>query len=192
MQRQPRHSPDFKPQVALEALQGREMPEQLAKRHGLPVALVCRWREELHRRSPRLFLSRRRRLAGILWLRSLRLRCLLATVLGVVLGRLLPAAVPWLAPLGVMGLQASQLVVMPYLVCEVLHSLGHLPVGSLGDLLRRAHLGLRLVEAEEEDDRRLTVDPQHPCYPMADCSPDKVSDDTGVGALLVDTDLTGA
>ena len=51
---------------------------------------------------------------------------------------------------------------------------------------------MRLVEAEEEDDRRLTVDPQHPCYPLDDCSPDKVSDDTGVGALLVDTDLSGA
>lgn len=61
--------------------------------------------------------------------------------------------------------------------------------------LQRAHLGLRLVEQEEEDDRRLTADPMHPCYPLGDCSKDarnKVSDDTGVGALLVDTNLTGA
>jgi uncharacterized protein YjbI with pentapeptide repeats len=65
----------------------------------------------------------------------------------------------------------------------------------VGANLRRAHLGLRLVEREEEDDRRLTADPMHPCYPLGDCSKDarnKVSDDTGVGALLVDTDLTGA
>ena len=65
----------------------------------------------------------------------------------------------------------------------------------VGANLRRAHLGLRLVEAEEEDDRRLTADPTHPCYPLADCSHDArdtVSDETGVGALLVDTDLTGA
>jgi hypothetical protein len=74
MQRQPRHSADFKAQVALEALQGRETPEQLAMSHGLSVAL--------------------------------------ATALGVVLGRLVPEVVPWLAPLGVIGLQASQLVVM--------------------------------------------------------------------------------
>jgi Na+/H+-dicarboxylate symporter/ABC-type amino acid transport substrate-binding protein len=65
------------------------------------------------------------------------MRCLLATVLGVVLGRLLPGVVPLLAPLGVIGLQAAQLIVMPYLVCEVLHSLGHLPAGSMGDLVRR-------------------------------------------------------
>ena len=145
MQRQPRHSAEFKAQVALEALQGRETPEQLAERHGLPVALVCRWRDDLQCRSPRLFLSRRRRLVGILWPRSLGMRCLLATVLGVVLGRLLPAAVPWVAPLGVMGLQASQLVVMPYLVCEVLHALGQLPEGSLGDLARRGGAVLLLL-----------------------------------------------
>ena len=137
MQRQPRHSADFKAQVALEALQGRETPEQLAKRHGLPVALVCRWRDDLQQRSPSLFRSRRTLLARILWPRSLGLRCLLATLLGVVLGRLLPGVVPFVAPLGVIGLQASQLVVMPYLVCEVLHALGHLPAGSMGDLVRR-------------------------------------------------------
>jgi len=137
MQRQPGHSAEFKAQVALEALQGRETLEQLAQRHGLPVALVCRWRDDLQQRSPSLFRSRRTLLARILWPRSLGMRCLLATVLGVVLGRLLPAAVPWVAPLGVIGLQASQLVVMPYLVCEVLHALGHLPAGSMGDLVRR-------------------------------------------------------
>jgi proton glutamate symport protein len=147
MQRQPRHSAEFKAQVALEALQGRDTPEQLAERHGLSVAQVCRWRDDLQRRSPRLFLSRRRRLAGILWPRSLGMRCLLATVLGVVLGRLLPASVPWLAPLGVMGLQASQLVVMPYLVCEVLHSLGQLPEGALGDLVRRGGVVLLVLWA---------------------------------------------
>jgi len=67
----------------------------------------------------------------------------------------------------------------------------------VGANLRRAHLGLRLVEAEEADDPRLTADPTHPCYPLGNCSKDaggdeEVSDDTGVGALLVDTDLTGA
>jgi len=54
-----------------------------------------------------------------------------AILLGVAQGRLLPAVVPWLAPLRVVGLQASQLVVMPYLVCEVLHALGSRPAGAL-------------------------------------------------------------
>jgi uncharacterized protein YjbI with pentapeptide repeats len=61
--------------------------------------------------------------------------------------------------------------------------------------LRRAHLGLRLVEAEQEDDQRLQGDPGHPCFPLLDCAlpkRTKVSDDVGVGALLVDTDLSGA
>jgi transposase-like protein len=74
MQRQPRHSADFKAQVALEALQGRETPEQLATRHGLPVALVYRWRDDLQQRSPSVFLSRRTRLAGFLWPRSIGMR----------------------------------------------------------------------------------------------------------------------
>jgi hypothetical protein len=73
----------------------------------------------------------RLQLARLLWPRSLGLRCLVAILLGVALGRLLPGVVPWLAPLRVVGLQPSQLVVMPYLVCEVLHALGSLPAGAL-------------------------------------------------------------
>jgi len=73
----------------------------------------------------------RLQLARLLWPRSLGLRCLVAILLGVALGRLLPGVVPWLAPQRVVGLQASQLVVMPYLVCEVLHALGSRPAGAL-------------------------------------------------------------
>ncbi len=138
MQRQPPHSPEFRAQVALEALAAQEPIEQLAARHGVSVAEVERWRDRLQARSPGLFRSRRRQLLQLLWPRSLGRRCLQAIVLGVLLGRLLPASVPWLAPLGVIGLQASQLVVMPYLVCEVLHALGSLPQDSLAGLMRRA------------------------------------------------------
>lgn len=145
MQRQPPYSAEFKARVALEALEGPESPQQLAARHGLPEALVCRWRDELRQRAPHLFASRRRWLARLLWPRSLGLRCLLAIALGVALGRLLPAVVPWLGPLGVIGLQASQLVVMPYLVCEVLHALGSLPAGSLAGLLRRGGVVLLVL-----------------------------------------------
>jgi hypothetical protein len=56
-----------------------------------------------------------------------------------------------------------------------------------GANLGRAHLGVRLVEAEEEDDVRLKADPTHPCFPLASCAPEarnNVSDDTGVGARL--------
>jgi hypothetical protein len=52
-----------------------------------------------------------------------------------------------------------------------------------------------LVEAEQEDDLRLQGDPSHPCFPLTSCAVDRrnlVSDDIGVGALLVDTDLSGA
>jgi uncharacterized protein YjbI with pentapeptide repeats len=65
----------------------------------------------------------------------------------------------------------------------------------VGADLSRAHLGIRLVEVEEEDDVRLRGDRQHPCFPLASCSAQatgQVSDDTGVGALLVDTDLSQA
>lgn len=80
---------------------------------------------------PTMSFAPRLQLACLLWPRSLGLRCLVAILLGVALGSLLPAVVPWLAPLRVVGLQASQLVVMPYLVCEVLHALGSLPAGAL-------------------------------------------------------------
>lgn len=145
MQRQPPHSAAFKAQVALEAIAARETPQQLAARHGVPVALVCRWRDDLLRHSPSLFRTRRQQLGRLLWPRSLGLRCGLAILVGVALGRLLPAVVPWVAPLGVIGLQASQLVVMPYLICEVLHALGSLPEGSMAVLLRRGGLPLLLL-----------------------------------------------
>lgn len=144
MQRQPPYSAEFKARVALEALEGRETPQQLAARHGVPVELVCRWRDRLQQRAPRLF-APRLQLGRLLWPRSLGLRCLMAILLGVALGRMLPAVVPWLAPLGVVGLQASQLVVMPYLVCEVLHALGSLPAGALAGLLRRSAAVLLLL-----------------------------------------------
>jgi Na+/H+-dicarboxylate symporter/ABC-type amino acid transport substrate-binding protein len=145
MQRQPPHSPEFRARVALEALAGLEPIEELAARHGVSVAEVTLWRDRLKERSPGLFRSRRRQLLELLWPRSLGRRCLQAIVMGALLGRMLPASATWLAPLGVIGLQASQMVVMPYLVCEVLHALGSLPRESMAGLMQRAGTVLVLL-----------------------------------------------
>ena len=145
MQRQRGHSPEFKARLALEALAGRESLQDLAARHGISEAELRRWCDRLTQRAPGLYRTPWQRLALLLWPRSLGLRCLLAIVLGLVLGQLWPASVPWLDPLGVIGLQASQLVVMPYLVCEVLHVLGSMPAGPLRQLMRRGGLLLLLL-----------------------------------------------
>jgi len=145
MQRQPRHPPEFQAKLALAALAGQASLQELAARHGIPEALLRRWCNQLQRGAPGLFRSRWQRLARLLWPPDLGQRCLLAIVMGVLLGQLLPGSVAWLAPLGAIGLQASQLVVMPYLVCEVLHALGSMPAGFLGTLLRRGGLALLLL-----------------------------------------------
>ena len=52
---------------------------------------------------------------------------------------------PLLEPIGLVGLQAAQLVVMPLLICEVLLALGRLGQGSLPGLLRLGGLWLGLL-----------------------------------------------
>lgn len=51
--------------------------------------------------------------------------------------------------------------------------------------------------ASGEGDGSVVIPPDSPCFPLAGCRPDDASlkatsDDTGVGALLVNTDLSGA
>lgn len=71
-----------------------------------------------------------------IWPKPIGQQCLLMLVLGLALGLLLPDRTGWLAPLASLFLQASQIVVMPYLICELLLGFGHLPAGSLGHLIR--------------------------------------------------------
>lgn len=129
----------------METLEAGETPESVAARHGLPVETVQRWRDALLAGAPGLYQSPLQRLAGALWPASLTRRFLLAIVLGLLVGLLLPDAMPWLEPVGVVGLQASQLLVMPLLVCELLQSLGSLSRGTLHNLLRWGGLTLALV-----------------------------------------------
>ncbi len=145
MQRRRSYPPAFKARVAMEALVGPDSPEAVAERHGLPVELVRRWCGQLDGRAPALFQSPLRRLLRLLWPASLGRRFILSILAGFAVGWQLPALVPWLEPIGVIGLQASQLVVMPLLVCELLLSLGSLNPGSLPGLLRRGGLGLLLL-----------------------------------------------
>lgn len=65
-----------------------------------------------------------------------------------------------------------------------------------GSNLRKARLGVRVVSSGEEGSVYGIPSP-NPCFPMPSCKPadassKMTSDDIGVGALLVDTDLTGA
>ena len=145
MRRRPSHSPEFKARVALEALSAAEDLEAVAARHGLPVATVRRWRDNLRDEAPGLFRSQLRRLGGWLWPAAVGQRFFVSILVGVAVGWLLPAAVPALEPIGTVGLQASQLVVMPLLVCEVLQALGRLATDSLPDLLRLGGLWLVLL-----------------------------------------------
>lgn len=62
--------------------------------------------------------------------------------------------------------------------------------------LSKARLGIRVVRSGEEGGVDGMASP-NPCFPMPSCKPadafsEMTRDDTGVGALLVDTDLTGA
>ena len=131
MQRQPPRSAAFKVKIALEAIAAQESPEQLAARHGVPVQLVFRWRDDLLRRSPR------------------------------------PVPLP--------PSQARE------------NALAALPGAAMwaGDRGRRS-AGTK---------GSMKLDPQQTCLPLPGCSPEhrhKVSDDIGVGALLLDTDLSRA
>ena len=78
----------------------------------------------------------------MLWPGSIGNQCLLMLAAGALFGRLLPGWTGVLKPLAVLFLQASQVVVMPYLICELLVGFGRLQPGSLGMLARRGGLVL--------------------------------------------------
>jgi len=63
-------------------------------------------------------------------------------LVGTVFGLLAPAQTGWLTPVGTVFLQASQIVVMPFLICELIVGFGKLQVGTLGMLARRGGLVL--------------------------------------------------
>jgi len=75
-----------------------------------------------------------------LWPRQIGNQCLLMLGAGAVLGWFAPAHVQWLQPLATVFLQASQIVVMPFLICELIVGFGRLTPGSLGQLARRGGL----------------------------------------------------
>jgi Na+/H+-dicarboxylate symporter len=77
-----------------------------------------------------------------LWPRNVGNQCLLMLVAGALLGRLAPAQTSWLEPVATLFLQVSQVVVMPYLICELIVGFGGLRQGSLQPLLRRGGLVL--------------------------------------------------
>ena len=77
-----------------------------------------------------------RRMLG-LWPRQIGNQCLLMLAAGTVLGLVAPELTDWLQPLATLFLQASQIVVMPYLICELIVGFGQLRPGSLGQLARR-------------------------------------------------------
>lgn len=85
-----------------------------------------------------------------LWPRNVGNQCLLMLVAGGLFGRLAPGQISWVAPLASLFLQVSQVVVMPFLICELLVGFGKLRQGTLGLLLRRGGLvllGIWLVAA---------------------------------------------
>ena len=145
MRPRPSHPPEFKARVALEALEGSDSLEALAERHGVPVESVMRWREVVRSQTPRLFQSPLLRLGLWLWPASVGRRFVVAITLGIAIGRLLPNAVPALEPIGLLGLKASQLMVMPLLICELLLALGSLPKGSMANLLRLGGASLATI-----------------------------------------------
>ncbi len=77
-----------------------------------------------------------------LWPRQLGNQCLLMLGFGVLLGLWAPTAATALRPLGLAFLQASQIVVMPFLICELIVGFGGLGSGSLRRLLRGGVLAL--------------------------------------------------
>ena len=50
------HTPEFKAQIAMEALQGRESAADIAVRHGVHVSLVHAWRQQLAASATELFM----------------------------------------------------------------------------------------------------------------------------------------
>lgn len=68
--------------------------------------------------------------------RTIGSQCLLGLLLGGLLAVLLPGLAPWLIPLGQIFLRASQIVVMPYIICELVGALGGLSSTSMRLLAR--------------------------------------------------------
>ena len=72
-------------------------------------------------------------------------QCLLALVLGAIAALVLGDRSQWLMPLGDIFLRASQVVVMPYLICELIGALGALRTQSLQVFLRSGALVILLT-----------------------------------------------
>lgn len=77
-----------------------------------------------------------------LWPRQIGNQCLLMLAAGLLFGLVAPAQTSWLEPLATVFLQASQIVVMPFLICELIVGFGRLQPGSLRLLARRGALVL--------------------------------------------------
>ncbi|MEB3234464.1 MAG: cation:dicarboxylase symporter family transporter [Cyanobacteriota bacterium] len=75
-----------------------------------------------------------------LWPQQIGNQCLVMLAAGALLGWLAPGQVHWLQPLARAFLQASQIVVMPFLICELVVGFGKLNPGALGQLARRGGL----------------------------------------------------
>jgi proton glutamate symport protein len=83
-----------------------------------------------------------------LWPRSIGNQCLLMLPLGLLIGLLWPEAAGLLQPVGRLFLQASQIVVMPFLICELVVGFGSLRPGMIRSFARSGLLvllGLWLV-----------------------------------------------
>ena len=76
--------------------------------------------------------------------RSIGSQCLLGLLIGILLAARLPQLNPLLQPVGQIFLRASQIVVMPYLLCELLGALGGLSTPSMRLLGRFGGLVLLL------------------------------------------------
>lgn len=77
-----------------------------------------------------------------LWPRQIGNQCLLMLVLGIVLGLTRPELTSALQPLATAFLQASQVVVMPFLICELVVGFGSLQPGMLRSVARSGLLVL--------------------------------------------------
>jgi proton glutamate symport protein len=77
-----------------------------------------------------------------LWPRSIGNQCLLMLPLGLLIGLCSPQAAGLLQPVGRVFLQASQIVVMPFLICELVVGFGSLRPGMLRSFARSGLLVL--------------------------------------------------
>jgi len=77
-----------------------------------------------------------------LWPKQIGNQCLLMLAAGSLLGLLAPEQTHLLKPVATIFLQASQIVVMPYIISELIVGFGKLKPGSLKLLARRGGLAL--------------------------------------------------